>query len=157
MENIKPQRFDHGRPMLVAGIRRHHNYIHAQHSIPEQWAAFNQQPNLPAQIGTTTYGVVCGHDENGIEYLCGAEVSALNDLPADIGRIRIEPQLYAVFLHSEHINQISNTWQRILHQWLPNAEYQSAHKPDFEIYTQQYNPQTGMGNVEIWISVVNKP
>jgi predicted transcriptional regulator YdeE len=88
--------------------------------------------------------------------MCGIEVESFDTLPADIGRIRIQPQHYAVFLHSGHISDIRVTCQRIWNEWLPNSQYQSANKPDFEKYDHRFNLETKSGEVEFWLSISEK-
>lgn len=153
MEPFEPARYEDGRPMLLGGLRQHHIFAEAVRSIPEQWQQFKALHPVPGQLGTTTYGVLCGHDSTGLEYMCGSEVETFEALPSDMGRIRISAQHYAVFLHRDHISTIKHTWDRILHEWLPNANAQSAHRPDFEVYDHRFDPSTGLGDVEIWISI----
>lgn len=156
MVKCEPIRFENGRPMLLGGLRRHHAFAESGDSIPDQWKQFQSLGHIPGQLGTTFYGVVCGHDSNGFEYMCGVEVESFNELPSDLGRMRILAENYAVFLHREHVSTIRTTWDRILKEWLPSSNYQSAHRPDFEVYDRQFDPQTGLGGVEIWISITHE-
>ena len=38
--------------------------------------------------------------------------------------------------------------------WLAQSAYQSAHKPDFERYGAAFDPDTGSGEVELWLAVL---
>jgi hypothetical protein len=59
-----------------------------------------QRPaSLPGQLGEHAYGVICAATDTHCEYLCGVEVAALEVLPPGLGRMRIAPQTYAIFLH----------------------------------------------------------
>ncbi|EAT58581.1 GyrI-like domain-containing protein [Chlorobium ferrooxidans] len=155
MPKIKPIRFAHGRPMLLGGLRCYHLYTESSRSIPEQWEAFRALGRIPGQTGSAFYGVMCGHDAGGIEYLCGVEVDSFAGLPSELGRMRILEEEYAVFGHSGQISTIRTTWERILHEWFPNGGYRSANKPDFEVYDQRFDTRTGSGDVEIWIAISN--
>jgi AraC family transcriptional regulator len=67
--------------------------------------------------------------------------------------MRIHAQDYAVFEHRENVSSIRSTWEQIF-EWLAGtAAYESAHKPDFEVYDESFDPRTGLGGVEIWISL----
>jgi predicted transcriptional regulator YdeE len=156
MKKVEPIRFDRGRPMLLAGLRRYHLYAQSEQSIPEQWQQFRSPGQIAGQLGSIFYGVMCGHDSSGFEYMSGVEVESFAGLSADLGRMRIMEQDYAVFEHSGHISAIRTTWERILHEWLPGGGYQSAHKPDFERYDEQFDSRTGLGRVEIWISIARQ-
>jgi predicted transcriptional regulator YdeE len=155
MEKLQPARYEDGRPMLLGGLRRHHAFAESGRGIPEQWRQFEPLlGRIPGQVGTTTYGAMCGSDASGFEYMCAVEVESFSALPGDLGRMRIAEQHYAVFLHRGNVSAIQGTWGRILNEWLPNCGYRSANKPDFEVYDQRFDPRTGLGDVEIWISIV---
>ena len=146
-----PIRFETGRPMLFGGLRRHHAFAHAD--FGGQWRDFSALGPLPGQLGEHAYGVICGVTATECEYMCAVEVAALEVLPKTLGRMRIQPQTYAVFLHQGHVSTMPNTWQQAL-DWLAQSDYQSAHQPDFERYGAEYDPHTGSGEVELWLAVV---
>lgn len=146
-----PIRFETGRPMLLGGLRRHHEF--QQGDFGNQWRAFNALCPLPGQLGEHAYGVICGATATGCEYMCAVEVSALEVLPPAMGRMRIAPQTYAVFLHRGHVDTLPQTWQQAL-DWLAQSNYQSAHQPDFERYGAEFDPETGRGEVEVWLAVL---
>ncbi|WP_205836283.1 GyrI-like domain-containing protein [Iodobacter violaceini] len=157
MSSLHPLRFEQGRPMLLGGLRQQHGFTESIQSQPAQWRQFHLLLPLPGQQGSSVYGVMCGHDPaHGFEYMCGVEVASLQDLPADMGRMRIASQQYAVFKHSGPLAQLGALWGAICNEWLPHSAYQSAHKPDFEIYDATFDWNAGSGEVEIWISVTNK-
>jgi AraC family transcriptional regulator len=58
-----------------------------------------------------------------------------------------------VFTHREHISRIRSTWHTIFNQWLPASGYSIADAPDFESYSEDFDPHTGTGVVEIWIPI----
>lgn len=156
MEKLIPERMEHGRPMLLAGLRQWHRFSSAGHDIAAQWHAFHLRCPLPGQTGKLAYGVMCGSNPEQIEYMTAAEVASFEGLPEDLGRICILEQDYAVFVHEGHASALGPLWQRIIHEWLPGSDWQSAHKPDFEVYDPLFDPQTGLGRIEIRIAVVPK-
>jgi AraC family transcriptional regulator len=151
---MKPVRFASGRPMLLGGLRRYHTYTGSEESIPLQWQQFRATGSVAGAVGSVCYGVMCGHDAGGFEYMCALEVDSFDSLSAALGRMRILEQEYAVFEHSGHISTIRSAWQHILHEWLPKSGYRSAHKPDFERYDDQFDSSAGFGRVEIWIAII---
>ena len=156
MESIEPNRYENGRPMFLGGLRRSHPYSESGSSIAEQWRQFQSFGRIPGQLGKSAYGVMCGHNSDGFEYMCAVEVESLAGLPDNLGRMRIQAQEYAVFEHRGHVSTLRTTWERVF-QWISSAaSYQSAHKPDFEIYDETFNPVTGLGGVEIWVSISRK-
>lgn len=156
MVKIEPIRFERGRPMLLAGVRRHHAFTGAGHTIAEQWRQFHSLGEIPGQCGIAVYGVMCGHDHGGFEYMCAAEVGSLAGLPSEAGRMRIQAQDYAIFLHQGRASTIQTTWESILREWFPYAGYVSAHKPDFEVYDRGPAQCIDGDSIEIWISVTQQ-
>ncbi|MFM4825579.1 GyrI-like domain-containing protein [Aeromonas bivalvium] len=148
-----PIRFEQGRAMQLAGLRRHHPF--EQGDFGGQWRDFSALLPLPGQLGEHVFGVICAATDTHCEYLCGVEVAALEALPKTLGRMRIEPQTYAIFRHLGHVSALPQTWQSAL-DWLAQSDYQSAHKPDFERYGARFDAATGSGEVEIWLAVVPK-
>jgi AraC family transcriptional regulator len=56
-----------------------------------------------------------------------------------------------VFQHPDHVSAIGNTIDKIWNHWVPQAGLKIASAPCFERYGEEFNPQTGMGGMEIWI------
>lgn len=141
--------------MLLAGLRRRHDFDAASRDVPKQWVEFNSWQPLANRAGPGSYGVMCGVDPTGFEYMCAVEVSSLEGLPEGVGRMRVPAQHYAVFAHGGHVSSIRDTWDRAF-RWLEDGAYESAHKPDFELYGPRYDPVTMQGGIEIWIGVVKR-
>lgn len=152
MEALAPARFEDGRPMLLGGLRRRHDFAAAGEGIAAQWREFLAAAPLPGRVGDTLYGVMCGGDATGLEYMCAVEVESLAALPPETGRMRVPPQRYAVIAHPAAA-PLSSTWMRVL-DWLETGPYASAHLPDFERYGPASDPRTGAGPVEVWVGVV---
>jgi predicted transcriptional regulator YdeE len=55
--------------------------------------------------------------------------------------------------YSSHEASIRSTWLTIWTQWLPNSGHEVVDAPDFERYSEQFNPQTGLGGFEIWLPI----
>ncbi|AMC34290.1 GyrI-like domain-containing protein [Janthinobacterium sp. B9-8] len=155
--SIQAIRFEQGKPILLGGLRQQHGFAESSRSQPEQWRQFHSLLPILGQQGSNVYGVMCGHDPaHGFEYMCAIEVASLQNLPADMGWMRIASQQYAVFKHSGPAAHLGETWEAICNEWLPNSDYQSAHKPDFETYDASFNWNAGIGEIEIWISIADK-
>lgn len=152
--NLEPSRFEGMRTLLIAGLKESYN-IETSSDIPAQWQHFGPYiGKIPGQVCRTAYGVRCNGDDAGnIDYICGVEVSDFSLLPADLSRLRIPGQRYAVFSHRGHISRIRSTWHTIFDKWLPTSGYEVVDAPDFERYGEDFDPRTGTGIVEIWIPI----
>lgn len=152
LTHLEPPRFEDGKPFLVAGLSERYTSETCA-AIPSQWQRFGDHfGNVPGQIGNVAYGVCYNADDTGnIDYLCGVEVGDFSALPAELSRLRISPQRYAVFSHREHISTIRRTWNTIWNQWLPASGHIPADAPNFERYDEKFDPVSGMGGLEIWL------
>jgi len=141
--------------MLLAGLRRKHTFAGMAKGIPQQWDDFLKLDKVPGQVGTTSYGAICGGDPQAqtMEYMCAVEVASFDALPKDVGRMRVPAVRYAVFVHTGNVATIQDTWRQILSDWLPGSGVQSAQTPDFEVYDERFDGVTGEGVVEIWLGV----
>jgi AraC family transcriptional regulator len=139
--------------MLLGGLRRRHEFAVAPSAFAEQWQQLMSSPELPGRIGSSHYGVMCGHDAAGFEYMCGVEVESFAGLPEGTGRVRVPAQRYAVFAHDGSASTLRSTWQRVF-EWLASGSYDSAHTPDFELYGPDSDPLAGAGGIELWVGVV---
>ncbi len=152
--SLEPIRFVQGRPMLMAGVRRHHTFAEAARGIAAQWAEFRASGPIPHRQGSVAYGLLCGGDPatQVMEYMCGVEVSEFD--AAHVGRMRIPPQYYAVFEHAGHASGLQATWQAIWNDWLPRSGYTPVDGPEFELYREDFDPRTGTGGIEVWSPVL---
>lgn len=145
-------RFEHAKEIVLAGLNQSYT-LETRVNIPLQWERF--VPNIgkvPGQIGQVCYGVCWNVSPGrGFEYLSGVEVMDATRLPAEFATVRLPGREYAVFLHRDHVSAIGNTIDKIWNDWVPQAGLSVASAPWFERYTEEYNPQTSMGGMEIWI------
>ena len=145
-------RFEHGKEIVVAGLNESYAF-EDRVKIPRQWERFVPQiGKVPGRIGQVSYGVCWKvSPERGFEYLSGVEVKDATKLPAEFTTVRLPAGEYAVFMHRAHVSAIGNTIDKIWKDWMPQAGLNIATSPCFERYTEEFNPQTGMGGMEIWI------
>jgi AraC family transcriptional regulator len=151
---LDPPRFEACRPMLIAGLRG--NFTTATWpGIPAQWQRFISYGKIPAQVGLGHYGL-CFNMPDGIDYLCGVEVSGVAGLPKEFSSVNIPAQKYAVFPHRDHVSKLRNTMDAIHRNWPAGHEVArpSGGAPDFfERYGEHFDPATGMGDIEVWIPI----
>jgi AraC family transcriptional regulator len=155
LDHIDPTRLEDGKLLLIAGLVERYPTLQAGAQIPAQWQRFERYlGSIPGQIGQMTYGVCYNTDDDeNMDYLCGVEVADFSALPREFGRLRIPPQRYAVFFHSEHISAVRSTWNAIWNGWLPQSGYEAADAPLFERYDQRFDPRSGGGGVELWVPI----
>jgi AraC family transcriptional regulator len=160
---LEPPRFENGRLMLVAGLRERFTGA-SMRKIPELWQRFGPSiGNIPGQIGQVAYGL-CSNmlpQPFSFDYMAGVEVSSSANLPAGFSHVSIPELRYSIFPHREHLSKLPNTIDAIFNHWLPNSGYALLHGvPDLpymmERYGGSFDPQTGFGDLELWISLTAK-
>lgn len=139
-------------PILLAGVLEHYR-DDALAGIPTQWRRFSPWfGQIPAQRRDVSYGVVCNADDLGtIDYLTAAEVTDFADTPAELMRLRLPRQPYAVFAHGGHVTEIMGLWRAIWGEWVPRSGRALADAPFFEFYPEAFDPDTGLGGFELWM------
>ncbi|HJQ57139.1 MAG TPA: AraC family transcriptional regulator [Vineibacter sp.] len=160
MTDAKPPTLDPPRtvttrqPLLIAGLGQRISEA-TRATIPAQWQRFAPHiGHVPGQVGPPAYGVICNSDDDGtIDYIAGIEVSDFSRLPGDFARLRIAPARYAVFLHRDHVAGIHASFMAIWETELARAGLHAADAPVFERYDERFDPETGLGGVEIWLPI----
>lgn len=126
--------------------------------IPALWQSFGPHIGyVPGQVGGVTYGVCCNPGEDcSFEYIAGVEVRTGEGLPSSFRSIRVEPHRYAVFEHKGHVSTLHQTFYNIFNHWLPASPLESAEAPEFERYSEDFDPLAGTGTVEVWVPVKDR-
>jgi AraC family transcriptional regulator len=147
-------RFENGGALLIVGLRER---VESVTSIPAQWQR-TLAYKTPKRVGRVDYGLsfnCCGGADE-LEYLAGFEVSDSSDLPKELSCVSIPAQKYAVFSHPGHVSELHQTCQQI-EKWLPQSGYEhvkASDAPDFfERYGEEFDPETGRGDIEIWVPI----
>lgn len=151
---VKPAgpRFVNGHFLLIAGLGGRFT-SETTKAIPELWEKFIPEiGKIPGQKSEVTYGICCNPDgKGGFEYIAGVEISKLDDLPDKYRWVEVQPQHYAVFEHKGSLDTLPQTFQYIWKTWLPQSGYQAADAPEFERYSEDFNPKLNTGVLEIWL------
>lgn len=123
-------------------------------AIPGLWKSFNiREAEVTGAKRGAAYGVCCDTDSAGrFRYLAGVEASE-KTLGMDF--IEIPANRYAVFIHNGHVSDLPKTVYTIWNKSLPDCDLHPSEGPDFELYDQRFDPETGRGVIEIWIPVVD--
>ncbi|HEX6546497.1 MAG TPA: GyrI-like domain-containing protein [Bryobacteraceae bacterium] len=154
--NPNEPRTEYGKPLLIAGLRRH--FAGPSNGIAQQWSQFaHYLGNIPGQIGRVAYGL-CFLESKGLDYLSGVEVSSIDSTPPELSWVMIPAQTYAVFSHNAHVSKLRETLDAIEHDWLPSSGHIATEaRPGaprfFERYGEAFDPKTGMGDIEVWIPI----
>ena len=152
-------RFAEGGRMLIAGLRGHFKREEIDR-IPAQWQRLAAMGEIAGRVSRVEYAVVLMMGD-GCDYVSGYEVSASAELPAEFDSIEIPAERYAVFAHEGHVSRMRYTFDAIFNQWLPASGMELVRSIEntpwcVERYGERFNPQTGMGDVEIWVPVKDR-
>lgn len=140
--------------MLLAGLRRKHATGTASETVAAQWRDFLPVVPESSRVSTQYFGAMCGGDHSCFEYLSGVQVDSFENLPEDLGRMRVPAQHYAIFRHPDG-ETLESTWRAII-SWLSGGSYESAHLPDFELYQSAPDGAPEAEGIEVWVGVVER-
>ena len=150
---LTPPRYETLGNLTIVGISRHYAFAEVG-GIPEQWQAFAPLiPRLSDTLDPATFGVIYNGTEDSFDYLTGVILTSGDGAAAQIVRLDIAPQTYAVFEHAGHVAQLRETCNAIWSEWLPGSGREAVDAPWFERYSERFDPQTGNGGLEVWIPV----
>jgi len=160
---INPIRMEDGKVLLIAGLNVRYAFeegagLPTRAGIPGHWQKFGAYlGRIAGQIGSAAYGVCSNFDSEGTyDYMAGVEVKDFAGHPPELAHLRIPAQRYAVFAHRDHVSSVSGTWDSIMNQWLPKSGVEAVDAPQFEKYSEAFDPRTGLGGLEIWIPILRQ-
>jgi AraC family transcriptional regulator len=155
---LEAPRFESGKALRIAGLCEHYT-SETMKNILELWLRFAPHiGHIPGQVGRVAYGLCFNAlSPEGMDYLAGVEVSSSSGLPGEFGVATIPAQKYSVFSHREHVSKLRETLDAI-DKWLPGSGLEvgceATEAPNFfERYSEEFDPQTGMRGVEIWVPI----
>jgi len=157
---LETPRIETSQPLQLVGLQQNYN-SQTRAEIPKQWERFAPQiPVLSEKNVGVAYGVVLdGSGPDNIIYFCGVEASENSKVPAGFSRVSIPSHRFAKFAHHDHVSKLHETEMAIMDSWM--AEHRGEIACDqklpvmIEYYGPGFNPQTGMGDTEVWIPVKN--
>lgn len=153
---LKPPRFERVGELLFVGLCERAAYGETE-TIPGQWQRFMAGPY--AEIGDKTVdipvGINIGNDEDGLQYVCAAQVSRFGAIPKGLMKLTLAPATYAVFAHDDHITKLHQTYVTIWNDWFPASGKAPADAPSFERHNPTFDTRTGEGGVTIWIPLAD--
>jgi len=150
---LNEPRFEQGREMTIAGLNASYT-METRDGIGDHWHKFAPHiGHIAGQLGgRTAYGVCWNTKANcDFDYLTGVEIASDSKLPADFTEVHLPAQRYAVFPHTTHVSELPKTIETVWSKWVPECGLKIADTPCFERYTEEFNPETGMGGTELWI------
>ena len=155
---LEAPRIENSKAFRIAGLREHYT-PETMKNIAGLWQRFAPHiGNIPGQVGQVAYGLCFNAlSPDGMDYLAGVEVSSASGLPGDFSVASISVQKYAVFSHRQHVSKIYQTLEAI-DKWLPGSGLEVAcetkEAPNFfERYSEEFDPRTGLGGMEIWVPI----
>lgn len=162
-QELQPSRIENGKALLIVGLRSLYT-SQMMSNIPAQWRQFvGYFDQIPGRVGRVAYGVCWNafHGEKGIEYLTGIEVAGLSGLSAELSHISMPAQRYAVFQHAGQVSQVAQTCAQIERWAIGAGRLLVQELPEgpsfFERYGEGFAPQTGLGDIEIWVPINREP
>ena len=143
-------RYEQGRPMLFAGIRRKHTFAKMGQDIPRQWEDFVKLGKLPGQVGYD--GLRCDLRRRPQDADHGVHVRrrghrASTRCRRSSAACACPAVRYAVFRHEGNVATIQARGKQYSRGGC-RARDAVAEYADFEVYDERFDGATGEGGVE---------
>jgi AraC family transcriptional regulator len=147
-------RFENKPLLVLVGLQRHYQTADTS-GIPHQWGAFVPLiERIFERVSEVAYGICINTSEVAFDYFCGVEVPASSAQRPEFTTLVIPAQRYAVFAHHGRVERIVDTVHWIFTQWLPNSSCVATSYPTLlERYSEDFEPVSNSGSVEIWIPI----
>jgi AraC family transcriptional regulator len=129
-------------------------------NIPAQWQRFVAEhlAAIQDQAERMPIGICRMPDDDGnFEYMCAVEVTAFGPRRKALTYLEIDPKTYAVFEHVDHVSTIFDTYNAIWNKALPALGRTAADSHVLEFHHDEFDPDTGLGGVSIWVPLKNRP
>lgn len=155
---IEPIRISEEPAMTFAGLEQYFKYSETD-QIPGLWQKFVPHlGNVPGQIGDIAWGLAPIPDRSsppgGFDYLACVQVASGESLSDEFTVVSVAAQKYALFAHTGHVSELSKTGGQIWQEWFPTSGHKHTEPPIMlERYGQGFDPQTGTGDIEVWVSI----
>ncbi len=89
-------------------------------------------------------------------YVSACAVEKVDSVPAGMVLCEIPEATYALFTHKGPIANIKHTVDYIWGTWIHESGYKLLETPDFELYDDRFCPETGSGEVDIYVPIESK-
>lgn len=124
------------------------------HAISMLWNEFYQRIGC-AMDGSSfpTYGVCIPLAASHTVYVAGFEVTKDGHVPSGFSEFSIEDGLYAVFHHKGRPSCLSDTFDKVLTEWIPRSKYKVLNKPSIVKYDEEFRVSDPNSLLELWIPV----
>lgn len=123
--------------------------------IPRLWQDLNERAGaLRDVVDGAAYGVCYNPgDDDSFDYAAGLEVSDDISMPEGFVSVHLPAARYAVFRHDGHISTFPDTVMAIWNEKLAALKLKVVNQPNFERYGPEFDAETGLGGVELWIPI----
>lgn len=129
--------------------------------IPAHWQLF--QPyigDIAGSLGNADFGII-GHDgpdSDDFEYIVAVQVERDASVPPELTTTNVPALRRARFQHKGDITSLRSTIA-VAADWLSDAGLEPSSEPYsyLEYYGPNFDPRTGLGDVEVWFGLKNCP
>ncbi len=104
-------------------------------------------------VCTSKHPTIVKKEGDTFIYVAAVAVENADHVPQGMVVCDIPAATFAVFTHKGPILNIKHTCEYIWGTWLPESGYELNDIPDFELYDSRFDPQTGSGEVDIYVPI----
>jgi uncharacterized protein YndB with AHSA1/START domain/predicted transcriptional regulator YdeE len=154
LDGATPARFEDTAQRAFIGLAERFT-LETRDNIPLLWRRFGPHIGVvPGQRGRAAYGIATAMTPEpfSFDYWACVEIEPSAATSAELARLDLPEQRYAVFASTAHIAQIRKVMDAVWRDWLPRSgRAHAAGAATIERYGEAFDPATGEGGFEIWL------
>ncbi|MDN5342635.1 MAG: AraC family transcriptional regulator [Oceanotoga sp.] len=157
---IEVKKFETRKDIKVMGFNTKTDMQNASKDCGDIWHKFDEYWEKGYfKTKNEYYGISHDYDEKTGKFSYMAAVTLEDDEKPyeEMETLNIPQAYYAVFEHVGDVKTMSQTFNKIFQEWLPNSEYTYDPKgKDFELYNEDFKPHQKESKVYIYLPVIKK-
>ena len=133
---------------------------YSNYSVATLWSSFMpRRIEIKNRLGSDVFSIQINPEgfafqlHEKFEKWAMVAVSDFNFVPDGMDTLTIEEGLYAVFTYTGDAKNAATFFDAIYNLWLPNSEYETENRPQFEILGSKYKQNSPDSEEEIWIPI----
>ncbi len=148
---MRPDRIEEAKQRRVIGANGRFTK-ETRHQIPALWSGWAYD-KVTGTIGDLVFGVSHSFAPGTFDYMCALEVGSDAPVPEGQQDLVLPAGPHAVFVHNGHVSGIGPIFDKVLAGTDLGAGWDLAPGPQYELYSDEFDPATASGRVELWFPV----
>ncbi len=149
--DMRPDRIEEAEERRVIGANGRFTRA-TRHEIPALWSNWAYD-KVTGTVGDMVFGVSHGFGPDTFDYMCALQVTPDAPVPDGQQDLILPSGPHAVFVHNGHVSGIAPIFDALLSGADLGEGWSLAPGPQYEVYSEDFDPMTATGRVELWFPI----